>query len=436
MMSTPTALAIAGSDSGGGAGIQADLKAMAAVGVHGATAITSVTSQNTVGVERVDGLDVEAVETQIEAVVDDLDVQAVKTGMLHTPTVVEAVADELARLDVPVVVDPVMVATSGDALAKGALEDALAQLAEQTTLVTPNVDECEMMLGREVDTLDDAQAAGQAFVDRGWSNALVKGGHLDTAEATDLLVTPDETIELSYPRVDGKLHGAGCTYSSLVAGLLARGHELEAAVREARARMHRAIERSYALGAGPNVLDALERQQPGPIEGQTLSQAAWQIAAQLPLDAVPEVGINLAHAPQHAAEPGDVLGLAQRITRTPNGPSAPGCVARGASGHVARVVLAARRVHPDISTAMNLARDTLDAVEAAGLTVATFDRTREPEDADSTMAWGTTRALKRAGETVDAVVDDGARGKEPMVRLIAETPDALAEKALAVARER
>lgn len=435
-MSTSTALAIAGSDSGGGAGIQADLKAMAAVGVHGATAITSVTSQNTTGVERVDGLPVDAVTAQIDAVFDDLDVQAVKTGMLHTPEVVEAVAKRLSREDLPVVVDPVMVATSGDALAAGGLPDALAKLAEETTLVTPNIDECERLLGTNIETLDDARHAGEEFIKRGWSNVLVKGGHLETPQATDVLVTPEKTLELSYPRVEGALHGAGCTYSSLIAGLLARGHNLRPAVREARARMHRAIQRSYAPGAGPSVLDALERQQPGPSEGQRLSLAAWRIAGQLPLAAVPEVGINLAHAPEQATSPSDVLGLAQRITRTPRGPSAPGPVALGASGHVARVVLAARQVDPEISAAMNLARDPVaDVLEDAGLTVASFDRTREPEDADSTMAWGTTRALKRAEGEVDAVTDEGAKGKEPMVRLLAETPSDLADKALAIARE-
>jgi hydroxymethylpyrimidine/phosphomethylpyrimidine kinase len=433
----PTALAIAGSDSGGGAGIQADLEAMAAVGVHGATAITSVTSQNTRGVERVDPLPIEGVLGQVDAVTDDLDVRAVKTGMLHTPDVVKAVAECLSGLDVPVVVDPVMVATSGDALSEGDLPAALARLAEQTTLLTPNVDECELLLDRSVDGLADAREAGHELREEGWANVLVKGGHLATEEAVDLLVTDDEVHELTYPRVEGTLHGAGCTYSSLVAGLLARGHELEPAVREARARMHRAIQRRYEPGEGPAVLDALEARQPGPPEGQRLSQAAWRIAATLEDALVPEVGINVAHAPGPADEPGDVLGLSRRITRTPEGPSAPGPVTCGASRHVARVLLAARHVQPETAAAMNLARHdaTLAALEPAGLTTASFDRTDEPEDADSTMSWGTTRALKQAKHDVDAVTDAGARGKEAMIRLLAASPDELVAKVEAIQAE-
>jgi hydroxymethylpyrimidine/phosphomethylpyrimidine kinase len=430
-----TALAIAGSDSGGGAGIQADLKAMAAVGVHGATAITSVTSQNTLGVDRVDPLPVEGVLAQIDAVAGDLDVQAVKTGMLHTPAVVEAVADRLAAEDVPVVVDPVMVATSGDALSEGDLPRALAKLAAETTLLTPNIDECEMLLDREVNTLADAREAGHALREEGWANVLVKGGHLATEQAVDLLVGADGVTELAYPRVDGTLHGAGCTYSSLIAGLLARGHELEPAVREARARMHRAIQHRYEPGEGSAVLDALEHRQPGPAEGQALSQAAWRIGARLDEALVPEVGINLAHAPADADDPADVLGLGRRITPAAGGPSPPGPVIEGGSGHVARALLAARHVQPDTRAAMNLARPdgTVAAAEAAGLTVEAFDRTAEPDEAESTMEWGTTRALKATdADHVDVVTDEGAQGKEPMMRLFATDPDDLVAEVTAI----
>lgn len=433
-----TAIAIAGSDSGGGAGIQADLKAMATVGVHGASAITSVTSQNTRGVERVDALPVEGVIAQIDAVLADLDVQAVKTGMLHTPTVVEAVAERLSEEQLPVVVDPVMVATSGDALSEGDLPRALDELATQTSLLTPNIQECQMLLDREVQSLEQAHEAGHQLRQAGWRNVLVKGGHLDTPEAVDVLVTEDgEAIELAYPRLEGSLHGAGCTYASLIAGLMARGHELEPAVHEARARLHHAIQRAYEPGEGPAVLDALEQREPGSWEGQALSQAAWQIAAGLQDELVPEVGINMAHAGEHAQQPEDVLGLSRRITRTPRGSSPPGSVTRGASRHVARVLLAARHVQPDIQAAMNIARSEpiLEAARAAGLEMASFDRTEEPAEVDSTMEWGTSRALKRAEGDVDLVTDAGAVGKEAMIRVLADSPGDLVAKVQAIQNE-
>lgn len=436
-MRAPTALTIAGSDSGGGAGIQADLKAMAAIGVHGASAITCVTSQNTEGVTRVDPLPIEGLLEQIDAVLDDLEVRCVKTGMLHTPAVVEAVADRLAGTDVPLIVDPVMVATSGDELSEGDLPAALDKLAEVATLITPNVDELELLTGHDVETLDDARKAGKALRDDGWRAVLAKGGHLGTDQATDLLITGGSIHELAYPRIDGVFHGAGCHYASLIAGLVARGHGHTEAVVEARARMHRAIQRAYVVGRGPKVLDALEIVEPGAPEGARLSAAAWRIAAKLPLELVPEVGINMAYATDGVTQPDDVLGLTRRITRTPEGPSAPGSVAYGASGHVARVLLAARDLQPGTSAAMNLAYDPahVEAAQAAGLRVASFDRDAEPPQASSSMSWGTSEAIKAADEPIDLVVDDGGKGKEAMMRLLAGSPASLETRVDAIAQQ-
>jgi hydroxymethylpyrimidine/phosphomethylpyrimidine kinase len=288
-----------------------------------------------------------------------------------------------------------------------------------------------------VNTLADAREAGHALREEGWANVLVKGGHLATEQAVDLLVRADGVIELAYPRVDGALHGAGCTYSSLIAGLMARGHDLVPAVREARARMHRAIQRSYEPGEGPAVLDALEHHRPGPAEGQRLSEAAWRIAASLEDRLVPEVGINMAHAPRGAQTPEAVLGLSRRITRAEQGPTAPGPVVEGGSSHVARALSAARHVDPEIEAAANLARSEpiLASAEDAGFSVASFDRRAEPEQAHSTMSWGTTEAFKEAGGDVDVVTDAGAVGKEPMVRLFAEDPEGLVAKVEAIQAE-
>lgn len=436
-MAPPTALSIAGSDSGGGAGIQADLKAFAATGVHGATAITSVTSQHTRSVERVDPLPIEGIRAQIDAVFSDFDVHAVKTGMLHAPEVVDAVAQALTGKDVPVVVDPVMVATSGDALMEGDLESALGNLAEASTLITPNATELSRLTGRPASTLDDAREAARALLDDGWEAVLAKGGHFEASDTvTDLLIARDQERKLSYPRFEGVFHGAGCTYSSLTAGLLARGHGLEASVREARARMQRAIHGAYEPGGGPAVLDALEHQEPGAGEGSALSVAAWEIAAFLPRRLVPEVGVNMALAPEDAAGVEDVFALSRRLTRSGSGVTPPGPVVRGASSHVAKVVLAARHVRPEIACAVNMAygEEVVGAAERSGLTVSRFEREEEPPEAGSTMEWGTARALKQDA-SADVVVDDGGVGKEAMVRILGEDTASLVEKVAGVVGE-
>lgn len=247
------ALSIAGSDSGGGAGIQADLRSFAALGVWGTTAITAITAQNTVGVRRVDALPAEAVRAQIDAVMDDFEVAAVKIGMLGTRAVVEAVA---AALDhhrpAHVVVDPVMVAGSGDPLLE---EDAIGAVREllvpRATVLTPNVPEAALLLGR---ALADDEAvlrdAARALHAAGAANVLLKGGHR-RGDADDLFVGASGEAVLSAERIPGGFtHGTGCTLSSAIAAFLARGRTPEQACREAKDFVTAAIEQGVRLGAG------------------------------------------------------------------------------------------------------------------------------------------------------------------------------------------
>lgn len=429
-----SALTIAGSDSSGGAGVQADLKAFAAVGVHGASVLTAVTAQSTTVVTRLDPLPPTSVAAQLEAVLGDLDVRAVKTGLLHGAATVDAVAQALDAHALPLVVDPVLVATSGDRLADDALVGALGRLAPHARLVTPNLDELAALAGQPVSDVASALEAAERLLDAGWPAVLVKGGHLPTPDALDVLVTPQRARELVHPRLVGPFHGAGCTLASLIAGLLARGHGLDDAVAEAVARTHRALERSLAVGAGPRVPNALDAVPPGDPAGAPLSAAVWRIAATLPLRLVPEVGINAAYLPGDGEAPTDVYGLSRRITRSAAGPTAPGPVQRGASGHVARVLLGARHVAPAITTAMNLAYDSahLEAARAAGLETASFSREEEPPGAGSSMEWGTATALKASDAPVDLVFDAGGHGKEPMMRVLARSPEALADKVTAL----
>jgi hydroxymethylpyrimidine/phosphomethylpyrimidine kinase len=244
-------LAIAGSDSGGGAGVQADLKTLLALGVHGMTAITAVTAQNSLGVHGSWPLPVEAVVAQIRAVVDDIGVDAVKVGMLGTARIAAAVAESLAGIGVPVVVDPVCVSKHGDALlAPDALDVLRHSVIPLATVVTPNLDEVQALTGVRVHDeagMGDAARAVHALGPR-WT--LVKGGHLDGA-ATDLLW--DRTTERTYAaeRLDNRhTHGTGCTLASAVAARLAYGDDVPEAVRRAKEYVTGAIAHGFALGSG------------------------------------------------------------------------------------------------------------------------------------------------------------------------------------------
>ncbi|MEI6779543.1 MAG: bifunctional hydroxymethylpyrimidine kinase/phosphomethylpyrimidine kinase [Verrucomicrobiota bacterium] len=252
------ALTIAGSDSGGGAGIQADLKTFAALGVHGTSAITCLTAQNPEGVRGIQACRVEIVRTQIEAVFDAFRPAAVKSGMLYSAPIIRVVAEFFRRhRGVPLVVDPVMVSTSGAQLLKPAAVHALcAEMLPLAALVTPNLDEAEILVGGKLNSVADLRAAARELHRRFGCAALVKGGHLrGLKEAVDIFYDGRQELLLSAPFIRGvNTHGTGCTYSAAIAGHLARGCSLARAVQEAKEYITQAIAQSRTA-AGHSVLN-------------------------------------------------------------------------------------------------------------------------------------------------------------------------------------
>jgi hydroxymethylpyrimidine/phosphomethylpyrimidine kinase len=256
-----TALTIAGSDSGGGAGIQADLKTFAAFGVYGASAITAVTAQNTTGVMAVVPLPADFVTAQIEAVGGDLAIDATKVGMLATSAIVEAVAAAIAELDLPlVVVDPVMGSSTGERLLEiDAVQALVNELLPRARVVTPNVPEAEVLSGRRIQSPEDARDAARRIQDLGARAVVITGGHSrihdripnPESRITDLLLDGDDFVEFAVDRVDAPpLHGTGCTYASAVAAGLARGQSLADAARDAQQFVAGAIRHATAVGRG------------------------------------------------------------------------------------------------------------------------------------------------------------------------------------------
>ncbi len=250
-MRLPVALTIAGSDSGGGAGIQADLKTLAALGVHGTSAITAITAQNTTGVSGILELPVDLIRQQIAAVVDDLDVEAAKTGMLSSAEIIAAVADSvrthgLRRL----VVDPVMVAKGGARLLReDAVEALRTELVPLAALITPNLPEAQVLLDREITTLVERRQAARDLVAMGARAAIVKGGHAD--DATDIFFDGSRLEELRGDRIEtANTHGSGCVFSAAITAWLARGADPLEAARQAKTFIIGAIANSLEIGHG------------------------------------------------------------------------------------------------------------------------------------------------------------------------------------------
>ena len=249
-----TALTIAGSDSGGGAGLQGDIKAFQANGVYGMSVVTAITAQNSRGVQAAYDLPAEIITAQIDAVAEDFFIHAVKTGMLSSASIIDTVADGIERHKLcPVVVDPVMVATSGDQLlnpnAVGALKTRMLSLAD---LLTPNIHEAEVLAGFPVATLDDARRAAEAILSLGPKAVLVKGGHLKgEVDAVDVLVDSAGETLFRAERIHTKnTHGTGCTFASAIAANLAKGHDLRDAIQRAKAYLTEAIRHSLSIGQG------------------------------------------------------------------------------------------------------------------------------------------------------------------------------------------
>ncbi|MEM7223875.1 MAG: bifunctional hydroxymethylpyrimidine kinase/phosphomethylpyrimidine kinase [Pseudomonadota bacterium] len=247
-------LIVAGSDSGGGAGIQADIKTVTALGGFAMTAVTALTAQNTQGVFGVVGIDPAFIRQQMDVVLEDIGADAVKTGMLHDARVIEAVAEVLEPRagGLPVVVDPVMVAQSGDPLlADDALETLKRRLIPLSDLLTPNRPEAERLSGLTIATVDDMARAGRNLLDQGARAVLIKGGHMEGETLTDVLVWADGEERFESPRIATRhLHGTGCTLASAIATGLAQGLGLQEAVERARAYLQAAIKSAPGFGRG------------------------------------------------------------------------------------------------------------------------------------------------------------------------------------------
>jgi hydroxymethylpyrimidine/phosphomethylpyrimidine kinase len=444
MHACPTILTIAGSDSGGGAGIQADLKTIAMLGGFGASVITALTAQNTTAVTGIHPVPAAFVARQLDAVLSDLAVRAAKTGMLFSAEIIEAVAAKLAKRAFPLVVDPVCVAQSGARLLEeSATTEMIRRIFPITDLLTPNIPEAELFTGLAIKSAQDICEAAERLLAMGPKAVLIKGGHMDSPASTDWYATPGQKpLPLMQTRVDtNNLHGTGCALSAAIATHLGLGVDALNSVRRAQTFLHAALRASYPVGAGggsPNHAVPLLKEQARLGLLDELAEAGRALA-QLPGFArlIPEVRSNLVLALPFAADKQDVAGFSGRITCTHRGEVIlAGGPEFGASSHMARVLLAARKYNPRLVCALNILCEerTLAAVKRTGLTLAGFNRADEPADGlgreGGTMDWGTQAALEASPtpRTVDAVVDMGGPGKEAMIRLLAAEPRELLQK--------
>jgi len=434
----PVVCTIAGSDSGGGAGVQADLKTVEAGGGFGTSVVTAVTAQHTRGVERTHHVPAADVRAQVDAVLADFEVAAVKTGMLGTAEVVEIATESIAWTAAPAVIDPVMVAASGDRLLDPDAEAAYEALASEATLVTPNADEAEVLTGVAVTDVDAAAAAATDLVDLGAEAALVTGGHVPGDRVVDVLATADAVERIAHERVEtDATHGSGCTLSAAIATRLAHGDDLPEAVHAGVDLLGRAVRYPVDVGEGPGAVHHAVEARDLAARQPTQERVAELVASFERRDVsplVPEVGMNVVGATPYAESTTECAAVEGRITRTIDGARANRGVRFGASSHVARFLLAVREFDPDVRFAVNCRFDpaveaALDALDGR---VAEYDRDAQPDavggEEGHTMGWGARQTVADGDGTPVAVIDRGAVGKEAIVKLLASSSLALADR--------
>jgi phosphomethylpyrimidine kinase len=435
-VSPPVALTIAGSDSGGGAGIQADVKTMEAHDVFGTSAITATTAQNTTGVEDINVLPTDHIAAQIDAVVDDFAVEAIKTGMLATEAVIETVADALADADAPAVVDPVMVAATGDRLLSEAAEAAYEAAFAHARLVTPNADEAELLTDRTVDSTAAAAAAGRDIVAMGADAALVKGGHIDGDEVVDTLVIDEtatdatHTEQFTHPRIDtDATHGSGCTLSSAIAARLASGESLTEAVAGGVAFMERAVRYGIDVGEGPGAVNHLAETRDR-ADREATAAAVERIVARLVggnvETLVPPTGMDIVGATRYAETPDEVVGVDGRLSPTRTGIRHNAGVRSGVGSDLAHRLIDARETFPTLRFACNARFD--DAVEQALDTLDDPVVHGEAGPPSETIA----TALDATDTPPAAIVDPGGESRPSEVVLTAADARTLRERTLAL----
>ena len=438
-------LTIAGSDSGGGAGIQTDLKTITVLGGYGMSVITALTAQNTLGVQAVFELPVEFIEKQIDSVIMDIGADAVKTGMLSNSEIVNLVASKIKKYRLKLlVVDPVMVAKSGDYLLKRDAQNALVkELIPLAFIITPNLPEASVLAGFPVINMKTMKEAAHRIHDLGAKNVLIKGGHLE-GDSMDLLYDGKAFYEYSSPRIATKnTHGTGCTFASAIATELAKGNNLRKSIKKAKDFIDKAIKFSIPFGKGygptnPYASIANEAERFMVIE--ELKKALEKLKNAEIGHLIPEVHSNLGYALPHADTAKDIAAFPGRITKIDSSIAVLSSPTFGASRHISSIILTLLKHHSDYRSAMNIrfSEDIIRACKKAGLKVRSFSRTDEPkrikEIEGSSLEWGTQEVLKK-GKIPDIIFDRGDMGKEPMVRIIGKNPDDVAEKVLKIKKE-
>jgi hydroxymethylpyrimidine/phosphomethylpyrimidine kinase len=437
------ALSIAGSDSGGGAGIQADLKTFSALGVYGCTAITAITAQNTKQVAEIVEISPTMVERQIKSVMIDMPPDVIKIGMVYSNSIIDAIYRSLRGINIPIVLDPVFSAGTGaDLIRSDAYSSFISKLISKSTLITPNRMEAEKLAGMIIRTEDAAIEAARKIKEMGAENVIVKGGHFGSNHVTDLLLDrKGDLMKFTNPRLRIKeSHGSGCNFSSAVAAFVAKEIAIHDACKMATEYIYNALKNIIRIGHGlpvANPISIIHHHAQCYVTLLDLQNSVEQICK---LDSfyrlIPESQTNFVYALPDALKISEVAGVRGRIVKVVDSASPTSYIEFAASSHVASAVIAYMRVNPIIRSAINIRYDERIVKVCKSLfSVSSYDRTKEPtrikREEGSSVTWGTLVALSK-NHMAEAIYHKGDIGKEPMMTIFGRNPTEVVTKIKAI----
>lgn len=425
----PVALTIAGSDSGGGAGIATDLKTFAALGVHGVCAVTAVTAQNSVMITGVVDVTSRMVEKQIDAVASDMCITAAKTGLLPNEDIVRILISKFDQYRFPLVVDPIIFAGVGFRLITKESEKAiLEELIPKATVLTPNIVEAEMLSGRRIEGASDFAKTAKELAKLGPEAVVIKGGHSSSKKVTDVLYWKGQIKTYSKPRIEPEnIHGSGCAFSAAIAAFLAKGHQIDEAINEAEEFIQNALSSPIGVGYGAPI--------PNPLAGIQPVEERFKVLANLRLavknienaprfsELVPESRADILMALPSAKSQDEVAAIDGRIAVVNGRPRTVGFPWFGVSTR-APMILAMIKHNPNhrASVILRYSEKIVGACKAAGLIVSSFDRRDKPKKLKTErelMNWGISEAVRKAGHIPEVICDKGDIGKEQIIWIFA-----------------
>lgn len=438
-MQKENALTIAGADPSGGAGIQADIKSFQYLGVHGFSVITCVTAQNTQTVTQIYPLSSSIIEDQLDSIFVDADIKWVKTGMLYDGSIADLVAKKLKEKGLEPVVDPVLYASTQMPLSNESLITSLkTNLLPIALIVTPNIDEAAILSGITINSVSDMESASRIIHTLGSKFVVVKGGHLSGKFSVDVVFDGEKVTKIRSPYLPQlNVHGSGCAFSSLLTGAIALDIKPLAAIKKAKQDLWNLYSTPYHLSKNTSVLKyppeldlSMEHSAAHVTNAIDLLNNIKKIMKILPLNFVPEVGINICNALPIAQSTNDICGIDGRIIATKEGIRKCGKLSYGGSHHIAKIILTAMKHNPLYRAAMNIAytADTIESCQEKGFLITSFSRNQEPKNPHSSMEWGTNYAIQQLGEIPDIIYDTGGHGKEAMIRILGENPKDMLKK--------